>query len=52
MKRNPGISVTRYNVAELTTKPYIKALRPENLMSAFSKADMYPFDSKVIAPSQ
>jgi hypothetical protein len=52
MKLNPGMSITKYNLAELTSKPYIKAMRPENLMSAFRKAGVYPFNCQVITPSQ
>ena len=52
MRNNPGISVTKYAIAELTSKPYVKAMSPENLTSAFKKAGIYPFNSSVISQEQ
>ena len=37
LQKNPGISITKYEVARLTSKPYMKALSPENIVSAFSE---------------
>ena len=51
-KINPGISITKYAIAKLTAKPYVKAFSPENLSSAFKKAGIYPFNSAVITPEQ
>ena len=51
-KINPGISITKYAIAKLTAKPYVKALSPENLSSAFKKSGIYPFDSAVITSEQ
>ena len=50
--RNPGIQITRYEVAELTSKPYAKALCPENITSGFRRAGIFPFNRKSIAPSE
>ena len=34
MQRNPGINISKYQVAELTNKPYMRALSSGNLISA------------------
>ena len=52
MKNNPGLTITKYQVAELTSRPYMKSLTPENLTAAFRKTGIYPFDSQVISDSQ
>ena len=52
MKRNPGLSVTKYEVAQLTSTPYLRALSAENLISAFRKTGIHPFNNKVITDSQ
>ena len=52
LKNHPGIAITKYEVAELTSKPYVKALTAENLISAFRKTGIYPFDNSTIADSQ
>ena len=52
MKRNPGLSVTKYEVAHLTSTPYLRALSAENLISAFRKTGIHPFNNKVITDSQ
>ena len=52
LQKNPGINITKYQIAELTAKPYIGALSTENLQSAFRKTGVYPFDKHVISSSQ
>jgi len=52
MHNNPGINITRYDVANLSAKPYVKAFSPENLASAFRKAGIYPFDTSKICKEQ
>ncbi|XP_046564293.1 uncharacterized protein LOC124273117 [Haliotis rubra] len=42
LQRNPGMKITKYEVAKLTAKPYLKALSPENLTSAFRKSGIFP----------
>ena len=49
MQNNPGISITKYAIAELTARPYVKAMSPENLTSAFKKAGIFPFNNSVIS---
>ena len=52
MKRNPGLSVTKYEGAQLTSIPYLRAFSAENLISAFRKTGIHPFNNKVITDSQ
>ena len=52
MKRNQSLSVTKYEVAQLTSTPYLRALSAENLISAFRKTGIQPFNNKVITDSQ
>ena len=52
MKSNPGINITKYEVAALTCKPYLKALTPENLISAFRRTGIFPFNNSVISDVQ
>jgi len=52
MKLNPGLNITKYNIAELTSKPYLKALSPENLTSAFKKTGISPFNKSAIDDSK
>ncbi|MEW8548101.1 MAG: hypothetical protein AB2693_31750 [Candidatus Thiodiazotropha sp.] len=52
LKNHPGIAITKYEVAELTSRPYVKALSAENLISAFRKTGIYPFDRSTITESQ
>ncbi|KAH3733473.1 hypothetical protein DPMN_039901 [Dreissena polymorpha] len=48
MHANSGVSITRYEVARLTARPYGKAFSPNNITSAFRKAGIYPFNPDVI----
>jgi hypothetical protein len=52
MKLNPGMNITKYEIAELTSKPYMRALTPENLTSAFRRTGIFPFCSQVITDNQ
>ena len=52
MQKNSGMSITKYPVAALTYKPYIKTMSPENLISSFRKTGLFPFNSKVITNDQ
>ncbi|KAJ8302271.1 hypothetical protein KUTeg_021258 [Tegillarca granosa] len=36
------------HTAELTAKPYLKAMSAENLVSAFRKTGIFPFNNKAI----
>ena len=52
MKLNPGINIAKYDVSELTSKPYLKALTKENLISAFRRTGIYPFCNTIISDAQ
>jgi hypothetical protein len=52
MQKNPGMSISKYQVAALTYKTYIKAMSPENLISSFRKTGIFPFNNKVITNDQ
>ena len=52
LQQNPGISITRYEVAKLTAKPCLKALCPENITAGFRKSGIYPYNNQTLAPSQ
>ena len=42
--------ITRYNVGELASRAYTKALSPENLQTAFQKTGIYPLNAAAIDP--
>ena len=52
LQKNPGVSITKYEVAKLTARPYLKAVCPENVVSAFRKLGIYPYNTHTITPSQ
>ena len=52
MHANPGVFITRYEVAKLTAGPYTRAFSPENIISAFRKAGICPFNNEIINESQ
>ena len=52
MKKFPGANITSYQIAELTNKPYLKALSAENLISAFRRTGIHPFNNKAIPDSE
>ncbi|KAL4231771.1 hypothetical protein ACF0H5_009347 [Mactra antiquata] len=52
MHANPGRYISRYEVAKLTARPYAKAFSPENIVSSYKKAGIYPFNAKVIVETQ
>ena len=52
MKHYPGLSITKYEVAKLTAKPYVRAVSTENLTSAFRKTGIFLYNSKAISETQ
>uniref|UniRef100_A0A8W8MY58 Uncharacterized protein n=1 Tax=Magallana gigas TaxID=29159 RepID=A0A8W8MY58_MAGGI len=48
MEKNPGIHITKYQVAEITARPYMRAMPPENLTSAFRKIGIHPINKDMI----
>lgn len=49
---NPGINITKNDVAKLISRPYMKAMSLENLVSAFRRTGLYRFDNSVILDSE
>ena len=52
LRQNPGTVVNKYAVGEMSSKAYIKAMTPGNLISAFQKAGIYPFNRDVVTNFQ
>ena len=52
MKHHPGLTITKFEVAQLTGKPYMKHVTTENLTFAFRKTGIYPFNNQFITDSQ
>ena len=52
MRNHPGLTITKYQVAALTHKPYLKSLTEENLASLFRQKGIYPFNSTIMTASQ
>ena len=52
LQKNPGVSITKYEVAKLTARPYLKAVCPENVVSSFWKTGIYPYNTHTITLSQ
>ena len=48
LRRNPGMQITRYNVAGISGRAYNKGLTPENLISSFRKTGIYPVRKQMI----
>ena len=49
MRLNPGHQITRYVVGELACKAHLKALSPDNIMSAFRRTGIFPFKREKIS---
>ena len=52
MQKHPGSTISKYQIAELTAKPYMKAVSTENLINAFRKTGIHPFNNNVISNVQ
>lgn len=48
LRENPGQTVTRYVVGELSSRAYLKAFSPANLVSAFRKTGVFPLQKSQI----
>lgn len=46
---HPGTPITIYQIAELVGVAHAKAMKPENIMSAFRKTGIYPFDRNIFS---
>lgn len=52
LRANVGRQITRYDICSLACKAYTKALTPANIMNAFRKTGVVPFNSHVLSPEQ
>ena len=52
LRKNPRTVINKYVVGELSSKAYIKAMTPSNLISAFQKAGIYPFNKDAVTSFQ
>jgi hypothetical protein len=52
MHANQGRYISRYEVEKPTARPYAKAFSPDNIVSSFKKAGIYPFNPEVICDNQ
>ena len=48
MRSNPGIHITRYNIAEISGTAYNKGVSPDNLVGAFRKTGVLPMGKMAI----
>ena len=48
--RDNHCTINRYNIGELASHAYVKALSPENLKSSFRKTGIYPFNKSPYPP--
>ena len=52
LRSNPCRQITRYDICCLACKAYEKGLSPSNLVAAFRRAGIVPFDRSKISPQQ
>ena len=52
LRKNPGTVINKYVVGELSSKAYIKAMTPSNLIGAFQKARIHPFNKDAVTSFQ
>ncbi|WAR25274.1 hypothetical protein MAR_010978 [Mya arenaria] len=52
MRKNPGMQLNRYNVAAISGKAYNKGVSPQNLISSFKRAGIYPMNRSQIPLQQ
>ena len=52
LQKNPGLKITKYDVASLSSRPYLKAMSPDNLVSSFRKTGIFPYNNKAILPDE
>ena len=51
LMQNPGLSITKFKVAQLSAKPYLQTLSPINIISAFRKSGIFPFNDNSVTSS-
>jgi hypothetical protein len=47
MQQNPGATITKYEIAKLSSKPYLKAMSADNLVSSFRKTGILPLQTDI-----
>ena len=47
LKENPGRVITRYDVRQLASKAFVKAVTPSNAIAGFKKTGIYPLNRNV-----
>ena len=52
LRQNPGTVVNKYAVGEMSSKAYIKAMTPGNLIGAFQKSGIHPFNRETVTNFQ
>ena len=52
MRENMGRVVTKYDMVDISCKAYLNAMSPINIMSAFRKSSIYPFDKYTVSPEK
>lgn len=52
MRANVGRQITRSDICPLACKAYTKAFTPSNIINAFRKTGVVPFNSQVLSPEQ
>ncbi|KAH3751340.1 hypothetical protein DPMN_185893 [Dreissena polymorpha] len=52
MKEHMGTVISRYEVAAITSKAYLKAMSPWNVVSAFKKTGIHPLNKDAVAPER
>lgn len=48
MQQNPGATVTKYEIAKSSSKPYLKAMSPDNIVSSFRTTEVYPLKPELL----
>ena len=49
MRRNPGLTITRYNIIKLICSTHAKSFTPSNVISSFSKPGIHPLNKAAIS---
>ena len=44
MEKNPGVEVKRFDLAELVSKAFKRALTPSNIKDGFRRIDIWPLN--------
>ncbi len=50
-RRNPGLTITKFNFCSIFKKAWLTAIIPANLCSGFKKTGVFPYNSAAIQPT-